>query len=90
MATERYLDVRAMEPPEPLEMALEMVQRLEPGEYLRMAHRREPFPLYGLLTQDGFQYRLHSSAECPIELLIWRVGDSAAESAVNALLNPPV
>ncbi len=87
MAMERCIDVRELEPPEPLELALDMVQTLHPGEYLRMLLRREPYPLYRLLEQDGFRYRLHNGSDCPYVLLIWRAGDSAAESAVQRTAN---
>ncbi len=90
MATERRIDVRELEPPEPLEIALDMAHKLQPGEYLRMLHRREPFPLYRLLKQDGFRYRLYSGGECPYEILIWRVGDSEAETAVQRIAKPSV
>jgi len=83
MATERRIDVRELEPPEPLEIALDMAHKLRPGEYLRMLHRREPFPLYRLLEQDGFRYRLYSGGEYPFEILIWRADDSEAEIAVQ-------
>jgi uncharacterized protein (DUF2249 family) len=89
MATERSFDVRELEPPEPLELALDMAHSLWPGEYLRMLHRREPFPLYRLLELDGFRYRLHSGGDSPFEILIWRAGDSEAESTVQRIANPP-
>lgn len=90
IAMERRIDVRELEPPEPLELGLEMAHSLRSGEYLRMLHRREPYPLYRLLEQDGFHYLLHSGVECPFEILIWRAGDSAAESAVQRIANPSV
>ena len=90
MATERRIDVRELEPPEPLELVLEMVQSLRPGEYLRMLHRREPYPLYRLLEQDGFRYRLHTGGDSPFEILIWRAGDSEVENAVRRIATPPV
>lgn len=90
MATERRIDVRGLEPPEPMEIALEMTHKLSAGEYLRMLHRREPFPLYRLLEQGGFRFRLHSSGECPFELLIWRAGDNEAETAVQRIVKPAV
>ena len=89
MATERHIDVRELEPPEPLELALDMAHNLRAGEYLRMLHRREPFPLYRLLEQDGFRYRLHYGGDSPFEILIWRAGDSDVESVVQRIAMPP-
>ncbi len=87
MAGERRIDVRGLEPPEPLDLALELVQQLQAGEYLRMLHRREPYPLFRLLEQDGFRYRSISSNDCPFEILIWRADDEAAEHAVQRIAN---
>jgi uncharacterized protein (DUF2249 family) len=88
MATELRIDVRDLEPPEPLEVALDMADKLQSGEYLRMLHRREPFPLYRLLEQTGFRHHLHSGGDCPFEILIWRAGDSEAEQTVQRIVNP--
>ena len=90
MATVRHIDVRDLEPPEPLEIALEMANSLGPGEYLHMLHRREPYPLYRLLEQYGFRYSMHSGGNCPFEILIWRDGDSDAERAVQSVITPSV
>lgn len=90
MTTERRIDVRELEPPEPLELALEMVHSLRPGEYLRMLHRREPYPLYRLLEQDGFRYSLYTGGDSPFEILIWRAGDSEVENVVLRIVTPPV
>ena len=45
MAIELTLDAREMEPPEPFERATAILHQLEPGQYLRMLHRRIPYPL---------------------------------------------
>ena len=87
MGPEHYLDVRELEPPEPLEQALAALRTLRPGDYLRMLHRREPFPLYRLLEQDGFRYVTRDSAASPFEILIWRTDDAAAERAVRQLID---
>ncbi len=83
MAIERLIDAREMEPPEPLDMALEALDRLQSGEYLRMLHRREPFPLYQMLERDGFCHLTRPGAEIPYEIFIWRRGDSDAENGVH-------
>lgn len=45
MAVELTLDAREMEPPEPFERATAILHQLEPGQYLRVLHRRIPYPL---------------------------------------------
>ena len=66
------LDVRDLEPPEPLQQALAALTTLKPEEQLRMLHHREPFPLYPMLRERGFTYRTTQLADDSYEVLIWR------------------
>ena len=78
MSQERVLDVRGLEPPEPLERVLDAVATLQPGERVRMIHHREPCLLYPLLEKRGFQHLAEAKSEDHHEILIWRKGDAAA------------
>ncbi|OIP07048.1 MAG: hypothetical protein AUK53_11570 [Betaproteobacteria bacterium CG2_30_59_46] len=78
MRREHVLDVRELEPPEPLERVLDAVATLQPGERVRMIHRREPCLLYPLLEKRGFRYFAEAKAEDLHEILIWRKGDAEA------------
>lgn len=82
MTCEHLLDATALEPPEPLERALAVLDGLCPGEYLRLLLRREPFPLYALLDEGGYLHMGRRGQDAPFEVLIWRRGDHTAESAV--------
>jgi len=66
------LDVRDLDPPEPLQQALAALPLLKPGEQLRMLHHREPFPLYAMLRERGFTYRTTQMDDGSYEVLIWR------------------
>ena len=66
------LDVRDLEPPEPLQQTLAALTMLKPGEQLRMLHHREPFPLYAMLRERGFTYRTTQLADDNYEILIWQ------------------
>lgn len=66
------LDVRDLEPPEPMQRALEAIARLAPEEQLRMRHHREPFPLYAILSERGFSHRTTLLADDSYEILIWQ------------------
>lgn len=70
-ASVREMDVRDLEPPEPLQQALAALAALKPGEQLRMLHHREPFPLYAILRERGFTYRTRQLADDNYEVLIW-------------------
>ena len=78
MSGKRVLDVRGLEPPEPLERALDAVAALQPGEWVRMIHSRDPCLLYPLLEKRGFQYLAEAKSEDLHEILIWRKGDDEA------------
>jgi hypothetical protein len=84
-AVERRLDVSELEPCEPLERTLTAAGDLAPGEYLRVLHRREPFPLYPLLEQLGCAWRIQPGSETAYELLIWRDDDPVAAAAASAV-----
>jgi len=67
---DRDLDVRALEPPEPLERVLDALADLPVGDRLRVRLRREPFPLYDLLRRMGYGWS-GTAAAGSFEVLIW-------------------
>ena len=75
MATERVLDVSELEAPEPFRMAVAAVEALEEGQFLRLCHRREPFPLYDTLARMGFSHRVCDGKHTKYEILVWRADD---------------
>lgn len=81
MAKELELDVRELEPPEPLTRVLAAADRLVAGERIRMLQRFEPFPLYGLLDQRGYCYRVERPTVNRFEIVIWRADDPASGAA---------
>ena len=54
------IDVRGLEPPQPLVRVLEALERLGPGERLQVLHERRPVFLYPQLDERGF---LHETDE---------------------------
>jgi len=72
MTTDIVLDVRGLEPPGPLVKVMDALETLPPGDRLRMVHDREPYPLYGILQEDGYQYRTETFADGRVEIVIWR------------------
>ena len=49
------LDTRELEHPEPLEMAIKILQTLDDETYLYMLHRKNPLPLIDLAKEHQFQ-----------------------------------
>jgi len=82
-SAEILLDVSDLEPPEPLTQTLDAAEELQPGQYLRMLHRRDPCMLYGNLDDNGFKYIQREGTSTAVELFIWREGDSDAANAVE-------
>ncbi len=65
------LDVRGLEPPEPLERVLEALAALPRGQRLRMLIDREPRPLYPILDQNRFSYAASNTDDYRYQILIW-------------------
>jgi len=84
MVREHLLDAVEMEPPEPLVRALEMVENLGKGDYLRMRHRLEPCLLYDNLKKRGFSFITCSGGDAAYEIFIWREADAEARPVVQA------
>lgn len=88
---EVVLDVSSLEPPDPLVRALAAVETLQPGQYLRMLHRREPCLLFPHLDQQGFSYIMREGRTAACEVLIWRAEDEQVAAAIrgaNAAFRP--
>lgn len=49
-----HLDVRGLEPPEPLLRILARLETLDPGDELEVLHERRPLLLYPELEARGF------------------------------------
>jgi uncharacterized protein (DUF2249 family) len=77
-ASELYLDVRGLPPCEPMERILASSDQLLPGQCLHALLSREPLPLFPILQQRGFDWRVVAVEEGRCELLIWRSGDRRA------------
>jgi uncharacterized protein (DUF2249 family) len=69
---EILLDVRGLEPPEPLELALDALSILKTNQCLRMIINREPYPLYPMLDRDDFLHETDSLPDGGCEIRIWR------------------
>lgn len=66
----REIDARYLEPPEPFVLAMEAIDTLAPGDELRLLLFREPFPLYKVLAEHGFEHRTDLKPDGTFEILI--------------------
>lgn len=70
--TEHVVDARFMEPPEPFEKTMEMLDTLQSGERMLLLLYREPHPLFRVLRQNGYSYEVEQVADGTFEILIWQ------------------
>jgi uncharacterized protein (DUF2249 family) len=66
-----HLDVRGLEPPEPLEKVLDALEVLPAGDQLCMLIEREPRPLFRILLNNGYAYRTAVLPDFLYEVTIW-------------------
>jgi uncharacterized protein (DUF2249 family) len=78
MSREIMLDVRGMEPPEPLERVLETIDDFGPGDRLRLVIDCRPMPLFRILDRNGYAHREAPGANSNYEITIWRKDADAA------------
>ena len=74
MTRELVLDVRGMEPPQPLELVLETIDDFAAGDRLRVIIDCHPMPLFRILGQNGYAYSEKPGTESNYEITIWRKG----------------
>jgi hypothetical protein len=73
---EKFLDASEMQPPVPFEQALSLLAELQPGEYLRMAHRMIPYPLFDYCNERKLAYRVQPGETARYDILIWHEQDT--------------
>lgn len=66
----KVIDARGLPPPEPLELTLAALDDLERGDEVVLLLYREPYPLYGMLRENGFAYRTDAHADGTFEIHI--------------------
>jgi len=71
------LDVRGLEPPDPMLRVLEALARLAPGQRLEVRHDRQPIFLYPQLDERGFVHETDEPEPGLVRIVI-RHGTEAA------------
>lgn len=56
MNAARVVDARGLEPPQPMMRVMEALDELPAGDTLTLLIDREPYPLYRLLANNGFDH----------------------------------
>ncbi len=66
------IDVRGLEPPMPMVLVLERLERLEADEQLEVIHERRPLFLYPLVVERGFVHETDEPEPGVVRILIRR------------------
>jgi len=77
------LDVSELEPPQPMHEICQTLTNLQLGQVLHVKHRREPVPLFTILTQQQFDYRHIEESEGKHHIWIWHHGDQIALKQID-------
>ena len=78
MLVETTLDARDMAPPEPFDQATAILRQLQPGQYLRMLHRRIPYPLFEFCQALSLAYSVNENDATACEVIIYFPADEQA------------
>ena len=78
MLVETTLDARDMAPPEPFDKATEILRQLQPGQYLRMLHRRVPYPLFEFCRALSLAYEVNEDDIGVCKVIIYFPADEQA------------
>lgn len=70
MLNEILLDCTMLESPEPLNLVVQNLGKLDESNYIKMVHRMEPMVLYGILEQNGFKH-ITKNIENQVEVYIF-------------------
>jgi len=65
------VDARWLDHPEPLEKILAALANLSPGQRIVFKIHREPYPLYRMLEQNNYNWKLSKQDDGTFEILIW-------------------
>jgi hypothetical protein len=76
MTVEFTLDAREMAPPEPFDKATAILRKLERGQYLRMLHRRVPYPLFDFCRALSLDYSVKETPAADFEIIVYHVDDA--------------
>jgi len=77
------IDTRELEHPEPLEMAMKILQTLEEDNYLYMLHRKKPLPLIDLALENNYQVLTQEDTKKEWHILISKNKDIPLDTFIN-------
>lgn len=81
------LDVSDLAPPEPMEKIIFHLAKLANQHYLKVYHRRLPYPLFKVLVENGWQYYHQETKQGGYIIYIYRKNDAELFNKIIAKLS---
>ena len=75
MPRDLTLDVRGMDPPEPIERVLETIADFKVGDKLKLVIDCMPHPLFRILERGGYDHHVEPRTESLYLITIWALSD---------------
>ena len=72
------LDASELEPPQPFDQARDILRHMESGQYLRMLHRRIPYPLFEYCQAMSLHYSVIEGSDPAYQVIIYFPRDEQA------------
>ena len=70
--SEMELDVRGLEPPQPLLKIFEILEKMEDGKALSITHERKPIHLYPRLKDSGYKFLTKEIKNDLYSIKVWK------------------
>jgi uncharacterized protein (DUF2249 family) len=71
MSEHVVLDVRNLDPPEPLARVVDAIAGMREGDTLKLLIDQEPRPLYPILERNGYAHHTDPGLHSVFEVTIW-------------------
>jgi len=65
-----------MAPPQPFDEAIAILEGLERGQYLRMLHRRTPYPLFDFCRALSLDYSVKETTAGDFVIIVYHTDDA--------------
>ncbi len=83
---EILIDVSTLPAPEPFEIIMGALIKLDESQFLRVAHRKQPLLLYKPLIESGFDYHVQPGKTEALDIYIWHSSQNPPEGLIEPAL----
>ncbi len=80
------LDVSQLPAPEPFDLIMAALVKLDENQYLRVAHRKQPLLLYKPLQKNNFDYHVQKGVVEAYDIFIWHSSRQSPKDLIKPAL----